>query len=568
VTDRKKDPLTDDLDQYLTNWLNDETSKKHIALLGEYGQGKTSATQVLAHRLINDNAAQRVPVLIELRGKSPKNMTVPELLASWAEPYDINPRALMKLLVSGKLLVIFDGFDEMANVADVRSRVDHFRSLWNLSYPKAKLLFTGRQNLFLGEADFENTVGVGQDGEQGQYCEALYLQRFDKAQMVTALREHDKDMVHEIIELVDTNESFADVIGRPSILHLVSTLWNTPEFQQKKANINSALIIEQFVDVTIQRQVTKERKKPEFMTLDRHEMAYFTMGVAAYMLKHDLANQISRVDLESVIRKLLEHMPESELLEKDSRHVKRDNDVLSVVFSDKEELFDMVFTEVRSYGLLVTDLSRADSFKFAHKSFYELLAAKFAYQRLLSQEDVVAASIVKTIEIECYGIVELPTGVKFLAELMRDSSQLNSLKDIKHLVLDRKGLIDNIFCNDKKINLLMMQKFGGIRRETFEFVLYIMASALVMGFLYMRINGLEELGLINVVSLVFGAIFSLWIVMLLYNVTFWFGQKNMKIKAKLLMNLLLVSDYSDRELESVFSFEVAILIKLKRKGEY
>jgi hypothetical protein len=44
----------------------------------------------------------------------------------------------MKLLVAGKLLIIFDGFDEMANVADIKSRVEHFRSLWQFSYPKTK----------------------------------------------------------------------------------------------------------------------------------------------------------------------------------------------------------------------------------------------------------------------------------------------------------------------------------------------------------------------------------------------------------------------------------------------
>jgi hypothetical protein len=74
ITDREKKPVDVNLDQYLQTWIDDESAKKHIALLGECGQGKSSAMQMLSNRMITDKAATRIPILIELRGKSPKNL--------------------------------------------------------------------------------------------------------------------------------------------------------------------------------------------------------------------------------------------------------------------------------------------------------------------------------------------------------------------------------------------------------------------------------------------------------------------------------------------------------------
>ena len=41
---------------------------------------------------------------------------------------------MLKLLIAGRLILIFEGFDEMANVADLEQRIDQFRALWRFSY--------------------------------------------------------------------------------------------------------------------------------------------------------------------------------------------------------------------------------------------------------------------------------------------------------------------------------------------------------------------------------------------------------------------------------------------------
>ena len=110
---------TQTIEEYLQQWLN-ESSKKQIALLGEYGQGKSSAALMFVYHVI-DLAKQnrvRIPILIELRGKSPRNLTPLEILASWASQYRIDPQALLRLHIAGRLLIIFEGFDEMALIGN------------------------------------------------------------------------------------------------------------------------------------------------------------------------------------------------------------------------------------------------------------------------------------------------------------------------------------------------------------------------------------------------------------------------------------------------------------------
>lgn len=149
------------LEDFLLNWL-DEPGQRQIALLGEYGQGKSTGMLMFTYHIIQnlDRMPGRIPILIELRGKSPSTLQPVELLGAWASSYRIDPKALMKLLVAGRLFVIFEGFDEMAQVTDFEARLNHFRALWKFCYPKAKLIITGRPNFFLDDRELKAALGV------------------------------------------------------------------------------------------------------------------------------------------------------------------------------------------------------------------------------------------------------------------------------------------------------------------------------------------------------------------------------------------------------------------------
>src|SRR5262249_3303860 len=59
------------IEDYVSDWAL-EKGLRHLAILGEYGQGKSVLALKIAHRLLFENASSdRVPILITLAGRSP-----------------------------------------------------------------------------------------------------------------------------------------------------------------------------------------------------------------------------------------------------------------------------------------------------------------------------------------------------------------------------------------------------------------------------------------------------------------------------------------------------------------
>ena len=98
----QKDDKSYRLEQYLNVWL-EERSQRHVAILGDYGQGKSTAALAFAYSQLSREGAERIPILLELRGRSPRNMKPLELVATWSATYNINPQALMYLHRAGKI---------------------------------------------------------------------------------------------------------------------------------------------------------------------------------------------------------------------------------------------------------------------------------------------------------------------------------------------------------------------------------------------------------------------------------------------------------------------------------
>jgi len=107
---------------------------------------------------------------MELRGKSPANLEPQELLGAWAQQYQLQASALMKLLIAGKLIIIFEGFDEMANISNAEARIAHFRSLWMFAFPKSKIIFTGRRNLFFEDKELHIVFKGTDDSVSGTFA--------------------------------------------------------------------------------------------------------------------------------------------------------------------------------------------------------------------------------------------------------------------------------------------------------------------------------------------------------------------------------------------------------------
>lgn len=362
-----------DLLEYIKNWLN-EGSNKHLAILGDYGQGKTVSSLKLTSDLINSNH-ERIPIFIQLRGKSPRNSTPIEILSYFASQYSIDPVALDILNRNGKLLLIFDGFDEMDYVGDENIRKLHFRSLWRLISPKSKLLITGRSNYFFDEVELKSALGINYEYKSLPQCEPLYLCKLNKSQILDAIRNTEEDVKNGIKNILDkkVSESFIDLISRPSQLFLVTQIWKQRQLEKKYQNLTAATIINEFLLNCYERQEEKTTNRINTF-LSPIEREYFMLGIALKM--HKLSTlTLDKETLIDTIEELISIFPETISKRNSSFSYIREGlslrDFADGGIHNKEALI----TDIRVCGILVRD-EASDNFHFAHKSYYDLLIAK------------------------------------------------------------------------------------------------------------------------------------------------------------------------------------------------
>ncbi|MFK7906960.1 MAG: NACHT domain-containing NTPase, partial [Chitinophagales bacterium] len=161
---KEEDGDIESVEQFILDWAKDETAneKEHLAILGDYGQGKTVLTKKIVKEMLqNPNDYQRLPILIELRGLSPRNEDAISILGKWTNRFGGDANALWELHKAGELLIILDGFDEMDLVGDTEVLFSHFSQMWTLaSVPKSKIIITGRPNLFADDAERREALGL------------------------------------------------------------------------------------------------------------------------------------------------------------------------------------------------------------------------------------------------------------------------------------------------------------------------------------------------------------------------------------------------------------------------
>ncbi|MDY7041673.1 MAG: restriction endonuclease, partial [Chloroflexota bacterium] len=144
------------IDDYIDDWLK-ERSRLHISILGEFGTGKTWFCRHYAyHRLaryLADPVHERLPLLVTLRDFT-KATTAQQLINdALLEKYKLPLvgsafEVFERMNRQGKLLLILDGFDEMARKVDYQTVVDNFWELAGVVVAGSKVLLTSRTEYF------------------------------------------------------------------------------------------------------------------------------------------------------------------------------------------------------------------------------------------------------------------------------------------------------------------------------------------------------------------------------------------------------------------------------------
>ena len=222
------------IDRYVDQWLDDPT-KEHVSILGEFGTGKTwFAFHYAGKALERYKEAQsqglkrpRLPLVIPLWDYA-KAVSVESLFSEFFfRKHEIGLSgysAFEQLNRMGRLLLIFDGFDEMAARIDRQQMINNFWEMAKIVVPGAKAILTCRTEHFpeaqQGRAVLNAELQASTanlTGESPQF-EVLELEPFSDDQIRQVFSAKASEAT---VEEVLSNPQLLDLARRPVMSDLI-----------------------------------------------------------------------------------------------------------------------------------------------------------------------------------------------------------------------------------------------------------------------------------------------------------------------------------------------------------
>jgi len=202
LLDTYEEPLFNDAKgiEQATAWLGSwrlatEEQTRWLIVLGEYGTGKTTPTKVLQHRWLEDYRADPtlpIPIRIELRNFT-RQFDATGLLHHFLDTNKLSHvpiEFMVHLIKTGRVIMLLDGYDEMAQFMNSRERRACLGALADLAKDGAKGILTSRPNYF-------------SETEELNVFEALYRsleqQRYHVSKADTAFLQQEKS-IDQLIE--------------------------------------------------------------------------------------------------------------------------------------------------------------------------------------------------------------------------------------------------------------------------------------------------------------------------------------------------------------------------------
>ena len=245
------------------NWL-DDTHGRFILILGEFGTGKTFLLHEIARRIGNVGGLL-TPVLVELRDLE-KGRSLDELVAQHFARTGIerlNFKAFRYMLREGRIVLLFDGFDELALRVTYERAAEHFDTLVAAADGEAKIVVTSRTQYFESDDQIRTTLGDRVGQLRGHRI--AHLQKFDRNQIQEFLahRFGDSEASSRRFKLIT---EIRDLMGLSQVPRMLGFIADLPEedlltAERKTGKIHAAelyrLLLNRWIGHEVERQAPK-----------------------------------------------------------------------------------------------------------------------------------------------------------------------------------------------------------------------------------------------------------------------------------------------------------------------
>ncbi len=346
------------IDTFFEKWLDDQ-NRNQVTLLGDYGTGKSSValylTYKLAKKYLEDPVNNRIPLFVSLRDYS-KAINIQQLITDLLiNHYGVQIQGFgvfQKFVETGKMVLIFDGFDEMATKVDKKTTIENFNELSTVVTANSKTILTCRTHYFRSQSQVFDLFSPANETElmlelkKRNNFEVIELQELDNPQVISLLQKRTDnwkfywDKIRSIYNL-------EDLARRPILLDMITK--SLPSLISKKSEIDQAILYDEYTRFWIEREDWRSQ-------MSKEEKALFM---------ENLAFQMFTTDLEWVhFRKLCE--------------IVKNEFKSQIITCSDVDYFD---NDTRTCSFLNRDSQ--GNYKFIHRSFMEFFVAKKISEELI-----------------------------------------------------------------------------------------------------------------------------------------------------------------------------------------
>ncbi|MGH7496266.1 MAG: NACHT domain-containing protein, partial [bacterium] len=269
--------VTDELTPALSHfakWLGNERSK-FLVLLGDLGTGKSTLAGFLAYNLgrsfRDDPLRHPAPVLIPLKEVRKENSLESIIISHFSKrglPAISFPR-FEHLVRQGKVILLFDAFDEMADRVRWEVTKENFTELRRAADPAwaGKVILTCRTHYFKDRNEQAKLIGEGprlseietdlyRELRQQSGAEVVYLQEFDDEQIKAYLHKARPATAVADWLKIQAIYNLRELAQRPLMLDMI--VKSLPKLEAGKP-INAASLYTVYTNIWIEREEQKGR---------------------------------------------------------------------------------------------------------------------------------------------------------------------------------------------------------------------------------------------------------------------------------------------------------------------
>jgi hypothetical protein len=307
-----------DLKTIVLNWVA-EDSPPPLAILGGYGTGKSTFAQTLARDLAQSyfaSSAARIPILVPLGEISDENSLEGLFGKLFTSRYRIEGyhydtfRELNRL---GRLVIIFDGLDEMKHGMTIASFHRQCSKLLELHEGGARLILLGRQTVFATDREFQAIIKGKLTTATGEDIQIFGRPKSRDVKLRGFIDREAQYFVHHYFRWIATRQNrkpdwieirakqledrrFREIVRRPIHAQMLCQIACNETTDITK--LDEFSLYDRFVELLLHREILKEGRYDRFGI--RHRRA-FNRAISWWLLAKGGAAVTTVQDVPDII---------------------------------------------------------------------------------------------------------------------------------------------------------------------------------------------------------------------------------------------------------------------------